>query len=224
MSSNSSFEMNKIFAAILVAGITAMFAGFLAEKLVHPKELKEDAVAIDGGEVEVGGAVQQAGPEPIMALIASADIAKGEKLSKACAACHSFDQGGPNKVGPNLWGVVGNSKAAHSGYEYSAALKSMGGAWGYLELNKFLWKPKAYMPGTKMNYNGIKNPEDRAAMIAWLRTLGSTDPLPNAAEIAAEEAELAPPAAVEEPVPAVAGVESEEAPAVASEPAPAAAP
>ncbi len=225
MSSNSSFEMNKIFAAILVAGITAMFAGFIAEQLVHPKALKEDAVAIDGGEVEQGAAAKQEGPEPIMALIASADIAKGEKLSKACAACHSFDKGGPNKVGPNLWGIVGASKAAVSGFEYSSALAGFDGAWGYLELNKFLWKPKAYVSGTKMNYNGIKNPEDRAAMIAWLHTLGSSDPLPNPAEIAAEEAELAPPVIeVEEPVPAVAGAEggepaAEEAPAAPASPA-----
>ncbi len=210
MASNSSFEMNKIFAAILVAGITAMLAGFIADKLVHPKELKEDAVAIDGADAgHGGGAVVEAMPEPIMGLIATADIARGEKLSKACAACHSFDNGGPNKVGPNLWGVVGAPKGAHGGFEYSSAMAGHGGAWGYLELNKFLWKPKKYISGTKMNYNGIKSPEDRAAMIAWLRTLGSSDPLPNEAEIAAEIAELAPPEPeVEEPEAAAAGSEA----------------
>ena len=188
----SSFEFNKVFAAILVAGLTAMLSGFIADVLVHPKELKEDAVAIEGGVVESAGAVEKKA-EPILHLIASADVARGEKLSKACAACHSFDNGGPNKVGPNLWGVVGAQKANHSGFEYSSTLAGMDGSWGYLELNQFLWKPKKYAPGTKMNYNGIKDPEDRAAMIAWLRTLGSSKALPSQSEIDAELALLAPP-------------------------------
>lgn len=190
----SSFEFNKLFAAILVAGLTAMLSGFIADKLVHPKDLEKDAVAIDGGAVAGGGPKVEKKAEPILHLIASADVARGEKLSKACAACHSFDNGGPNKVGPNLWNVMGGPKAHLSNFEYSSALASFGGAWGYIEMNQFLWKPKKYVPGTKMNYNGIKKPEDRAAMIAWLRTLSSNaDPLPNAAEIAEEIALLAPP-------------------------------
>ena len=190
----SSFEFNKLFAAILVAGITAMMTGFIADKLVHPKDLKEDAVAIDGGAVEGGGSKVEKKAEPILHLIASADVARGEKLSKACAACHSFDNGGPNKVGPNLWNSLGGPKAGKSGFSYSSAMAGAGGAWGYLEMNQFLWKPKKYMLGTKMNYNGIKKPEDRAAMIAWLRTLSSSpEPMPNAAEIAEEVSLLAPP-------------------------------
>lgn len=189
----SSFEFNKIFAAILVAGITAMLSGFIANKLVHPHDLEKDAVEIDGGAVIGSGPKKAALPEPILHLIATADVARGQKLSKACAACHSFDNGGPNKVGPNLWGIVGAPKAHSDSFGYSSTMANFGGAWGYAELNKFLWKPKKYMPGTKMNYNGLKKPEDRAAMIAWLNTLGSNDPLPNAAEIAAEAAELTPP-------------------------------
>lgn len=189
----SSFEFNKLFAAILVAGITAMLSGFIAHQLVHSKELAKDAVEIDGGAVEGGGVKKKAGPEPILHLIATADVARGEKLSKACAACHSFDQGGPHKVGPNQWDVVGAPKAGKGGFEYSSAMANAGGSWDYLALNKFLWKPKSYVPGTKMNYNGIKDPEDRAAMIAWLRTLsGSPKALPSDAQIAAEKAELAP--------------------------------
>lgn len=207
----SSFEFNKVFAAILVAGITAMLTGFIADKLVHPKDLKQDAVSIDGAVVVGGAAKVEKKAEPILHLIASADVARGEKLSKACAACHSFDNGGPNKVGPNLWGTFGSPKAAHGGFAYSSAMAGKGGAWGYLEMNQFLWKPKKYIAGTKMNYNGIKKPEDRAAMIAWLRTLGSSEPLPNAAEIAEELSVLAPPEAeaaveaVQEAVPAHGG-------------------
>ena len=187
----SSFEFNKIFAAVLVAGITAMLAGFISGKINHPHDLEKDAVEIEGSSVAGGGVTKAALPDPIMHLIASADVAKGAKLSKACAACHSFDQGGPSKLGPNLWNIAGAPKASKN-FDYSDALRSAGGAWGYDDLNKFLWKPKKAVPGTKMNYIGLKKPEDRAAMIAWLRTLGSSLALPSATEIAAEAAELAP--------------------------------
>lgn len=190
----SSFELNKIFAAVLVAGITALMGGFIAGKLIHSYELEEDAVSIEGGPVAGGGAAKVAMAEPVLHLIATADIAKGEKLSKACAACHSFDKGGPAKVGPNMYNIVGASKGAKDGFAYSEALLETGGRWNYLSLNKFFWKPKKYAPGTKMNYIGLRKPEDRAAMIAWLRTLSdSPKPLPSQAEIAAELAELAPP-------------------------------
>jgi cytochrome c len=170
-----------------------MLAGFVAEVLVHPHELEEDAVSIDGGAVETAAIAGPTGPEPILHLIAGADVARGEKLSKACAACHSFDQGGPNKVGPNLWGIVNAAKAHLDSFAYSEAMETFGGSWNYASLNKFLYKPKDYIPGTKMNYVGIKKPEDRAAMVAWLRTLaGSPAALPSEGDIAAEKAELAP--------------------------------
>jgi len=190
-----SMEKNKIFAAVLCAGIVAMLSGFVANKLVHPHNLHEDAVAIESLDgAASGGPKKEKLPEPVLHLVATADVAKGEKLSKACAACHSFDQGGPHKVGPNIYNIVGAPKAGKSGFEYSSALSGIGGAWGYEDLNKFLWKPKKYAPGTKMNYNGLKKPGDRAALIAWLRTKGfSGVSLPSEAEIAAEAAELSPP-------------------------------
>ena len=190
-----SMEKNKIFAAILCAGIMAMLSGFFAEKLVHPHIPDEDAVPIEGVEVVAGGGPAKPQlPEPILELIAEADVAKGEKLSKACAACHSFEQGGPNKVGPNLYAMVGGPVAGKSGFEYSTAMAEHGGAWSYEDLNFFLWKPKKFIEGTKMQYIGLKKPKDRAAMIAWLRTQGASSfPLPSAAEIEAEKAALAPP-------------------------------
>jgi cytochrome c len=199
----NSFEFNKIFAAVLVAGIVAMLGGFIAGKVVHPNLSGEDAVPIEGiASVGGGAAAGPKGPEPIMALIAAADIAKGEKLSKACAACHSFDQGGPNKVGPNLYAVMGGPLAHIAGFEYSAALKEHGGKWDYDAMNHFLYKPKDYIKGTKMNYAGLKKPEDRAALIAWLRTQGSSGyALPTDAQIAAEIAALAPPAPAAEEAP-----------------------
>jgi len=188
-------ESNKIFAAILIAGIVAMLGGFIAKLLVHPKEPAKDAVPIEGEVVAATGIPQKPEkPKPILHLIATAEVARGEKLSRACAACHSFNKGGPNKVGPNLWGTVGAEKGHIKGFAYSDALMAKGGEWTYLALNKFLWKPKEYIPGTKMNYIGLKKPEDRAAMVAWLRTLADTpQPLPGEAQIAAEKEELAPP-------------------------------
>jgi len=193
-------EFNKIFAAILVAGIAAMMAGFWSEKLVKPEKLKENAFPIEVTEdAGAGGVKVEKKAEPVLALLAEADIARGQKLSKACAACHSYDNGGPNGVGPNMWGVVGRTKQSVDGFKYSGALNANGeNVWTYAALNEFLWKPKKYAPGTKMNYAGLKKPEDRAAMIAWLRTLDSSPkPMPSATEIAAEEAKLLPPKAEE---------------------------
>lgn len=190
-------EFNKIFAAVLVAGIIACLGAFLAKALVHPHKTHEFAYNIEVAEVAADGAAKPAGPDPILSLIAAADVAKGEKVAKACAACHTFNKGGANGVGPNLWNTVGGPKDHVAGFAYSGALLEKGGnTWTYAELNKFLWKPKAYAPATKMSFAGLKKPEDRAAVIAWLRTQAeSPKGLPSDGEIAAENAELAPPEA-----------------------------
>lgn len=187
-------EFNKIFAAVLVAAIIACLAGFISGKLVHPHELEETAYHIEAVD-SVGGAIAgPTGPEPILALIADADVARGETLSRACAACHTFDRGGADGTGPHLWNAMTRGVAQVSGFAYSDAMAAHGGQWTYAELNHFLWKPKEAVPGTKMNFIGLKKPEDRAALIAWLRTLNDNPPgLPSEAEIAAEQAELAPP-------------------------------
>ena len=189
-----SLESNKIFAAICIALIAAWLTTFIAEKAVSPKKLEKDAVEIEGATIAGAGAPAKPQlPDPMLHLIATADIARGQKLSKACAACHSFDQGGPNKVGPNLWNIVNRSKASYAGFKYSNALKEKGGKWDYQNLGHFLWKPKKYAKGTTMNYLGIKKPEDRAALVAWLATLSSSPAgAPSTAQIAAEKAAFAP--------------------------------
>jgi cytochrome c len=186
-------EFNKIFAAILVAGIIAMLSGFISKQIVHAEKPEKNAFEIAAAE-DTGGAGggKAAGPEPILAMLASADAARGEKVAKACAACHTFVKGGPNGVGPNLWGVVGGPKQHAAGFAYSGALIKQGGdKWTYEELNKFLWKPKAYAPETKMSFAGVKKADDRAALIAWLRQQADFPPaLPSEADIKAETAAL----------------------------------
>ena len=189
-------KFNKIFAGVLLAGLLLM-AGIKAGDILVPSH---DSHGHGGGEhknsypIEVAdlgdaGAVvaAPAGPEPILALLAEADIAAGMKLAKICTACHVFEEGGANKVGPVLWNIVNADKGAIDGFGYSTALAAFGGGWDYASLNAFLYKPKAYIEGTKMNFAGLKKPKDRANMIAYLRSLsGAPAALPTDAEIASE--------------------------------------
>lgn len=193
-----NLKANMAFAALLSAGILAMASGKVADIFVHPKHLEKDAVAVEAMEGGAGGGTAAAAmPEPILALIATADIERGKGVAKACAACHKFEKGGANGVGPGLYGIVGHKKQAHPGFEYSGVLDDQGGdTWTYEELNKFLWKPKAYNKGTKMTYAGIKKPEDRAALIAYLRSMSDSPAgLPSQGEIDQEAKDLAPPVA-----------------------------
>ena len=182
-------RLNKVFAGFICAGLLIMAGVQIAHILVPEQQLSENSYVIDVPEVtEVADAApQDIGPEPILALLASANVAAGEKLAKKCTACHVFEAGGANKVGPALWGVVNKAKASVDGFAYSAALSGFGGAWDYQSLNAFLAKPKAYISGTKMNFAGLKKPEDRANMVAWMRTMADSQaPWPSVEDIAAE--------------------------------------
>jgi cytochrome c len=185
-------EFNKIFAALLTAGLVASMASFISREVVHPHMPHESAIEIEGVEAHGSGEpAAPAGPEPVLGLLASADAAAGQASARACTACHSFEQGGPNKVGPNLYNIVNAHQAHLDSFSYSASLAGLGGEWSYEELNKFLFKPKDYVPGTKMNFIGLKDPQDRANIIAYLRSLsGSPAPLPDDARIEAEKAAL----------------------------------
>ena len=114
--------------------------------------------------------------ESIGTLLASASSAKGKKVARKCVACHSFKKGGKNKIGPNLYDIMGSKRATAVGYNYSKALKKIGGRWGFSDMDKFLLKPKKFLPGTKMSFKGIKNASDRAAIILFLRSF-SENPL-----------------------------------------------
>lgn len=182
-----SLEMNKIAAAVLTGGIVAMLSGFVAGKLYHPEQLEEPAfrVALPEG----GAAPQPEEPtlEPILGLLATADIAAGERAARACVACHTFEKGGANKVGPNLWNIVNEEFAHIDGFNYSDTLEQMkaeGKRWTYSDLNAFLENPRAYAPGTRMTYAGMRQTQRRADLIAYMRTFADEEaPLPTQEEI-----------------------------------------
>ncbi len=186
-----SLEFNKIFGAVLTAGIAFVGLGILSDDLVHPTRLEHSALNIKGSDAPtpVASSPAQAPVPPLAPLLVKAVPADGEALTKKiCVACHNFNEGGANKVGPALYGVVGRPQASAAGYTYSSALKGHTGKWTYAELNKWLLKPAAYAPGTKMAYAGISNDQIRADVIDYLRTLSpSPEPLPTAADAAAEE-------------------------------------
>ena len=188
----SDLGMNKLAAGVICGGLLIMGGIKGADVLLPHQTLEQNAYPIevaDTGASTAQVASAPAGPEPILAMLATADIAAGQKLAKKCTACHSFDGGGPAKVGPNLYNIVNAAAARDSGFSYSEAMAGMGGEWNYSNLNGFLHKPKKWLAGTKMNFAGLKKPKDRANLIAWLRSLSAAPvALPSDEDIAAEEA------------------------------------
>jgi cytochrome c len=175
--------VNKVFGAVTAAGMLALVCGLIAEILVHPHEIEEPVYVVAGsetGETQEVAAEEPAAPVEIAPLLAAADPAAGENIFKKCKACHTAEKGGANKVGPNLWDVVGRNHGAVDGFNYSSAMQEHSGeAWTYQALSEFLKRPRDAIQGTKMNFAGIKKPEDRADLIAYLRSLSdSPQPLP----------------------------------------------
>jgi cytochrome c len=181
----ASLEMNKIAGAILTAGLIAMLSGFVAEELVRPQQ------ATTEGPAGAAAPAPTAPPaiEPVSPLLAKADASAGQQTAKQCQTCHDFTKGGPNKVGPNLWGIVGSHPADVASYSFSDAMKARKDkTWTFEELNKFLAGPRNFIPGTKMTFAGLPKLQDRANVIAWLRQQSDQPlPLPSDADIAAAQ-------------------------------------
>jgi cytochrome c len=116
-------------------------------------------------------------PEPDLGtLLASADANAGKEKVQVCKTCHNFEAGAPDRIGPDLWQVVGRDIASRPGFAYSTAMVSQQGNWTYEKLYDFLAHPSRTVPGTKMGFAGLRKPEDRAAVIKYLSTLGGTPP------------------------------------------------
>jgi cytochrome c len=180
----NSFELNKILGAVLGTCLILLALNIGASALFTPVAPAKPGYAIATATKEgAGGHAAPAEPQkPLPVLLASANVDKGKNTAKQCQACHTFEKGGPNRVGPNLWNVVDDERGKdRGGFNFSQAMKAKGGKWTFDELNKFLKSPREYIPGTAMTFAGITNDQQRADVIAYLDTLSDSPvPLPKA--------------------------------------------
>ena len=173
-----SLEFNKIAGAVLATGLLVLGLKNFGSELFKTEAPEKAGYVIEVAQAATTDAAAAVKAEPLPVLLAKADVGKGMAGAKACAACHNFEKGGANKVGPALWNVVGRKMGSADGFSYSDGFKAMGDKpWEFDALDAWLKAPKEYIPGTKMAFGGIRNDQDRANVIAYLDSL-SDAPLP----------------------------------------------
>ena len=223
----SDLTFNKIAGAVLATGL-AVFLLREVSSIVFEKEPPEKAgYAIAVADTGEGGGAAPEAPIDWGTVLPTADIEAGKAISAKCQSCHNFDPAGTNGTGPGLFGVVGRKPGSHPGFSYSQGMQDFGAkqpVWDYEHLNAFLSGPQKYISGTKMTFVGLKKPEDRIAIIAYLHSLGSTLPFPkpNPAAAAAPAAAAGAAPAAGAAAPAAGGDKAAAAPAAGAAPAPAA--
>jgi cytochrome c len=202
------FQLNKIAGAVLGTLLFVQVVALTSDAIFSQHKPAKPGDNLPAAQEAAVPEAKSAPEVPLPQLLAKADPKKGEDETKPCQACHNFEKGAGVKIGPPLWGVVGRPRASVPGFDYSAAMKAKGGTWTFDELFQFIKDPQAYIPGTKMTFTGEPDPQKRADIIAYLRTL-SDNPLP------------LPKAAAASPTPAATPPTAAKPPAAAAPPAPA---
>jgi cytochrome c len=175
-----SFEINKIVAAVLLVALLVIGIGKLSNVIFYVEKPEKPGYAVEVQQASTSTtatATVEDKTVDIAALMALGDVNAGEQIFKKCAACHSINQGGANKIGPALYNVVGRKIGSVADYKYSNAFVEYGKEWNFEELNGFLIKPSKWIKGTKMAYAGLRKEEDRASIIKYLNQ-NSDSPLP----------------------------------------------
>ena len=173
--------MNKIIASIILAVILVLGINKITDKIFYVEKLEKSAYQVANlsttATTKTTSTDSNIKSGDIMALIVLANVAEGEKVFKKCAACHTIAKGGANKIGPNLFGILGKQAGSVSDYKYSKAMTTHGKSWSFEEMNGFLTKPKVWIKGTKMTFLGLKKETERAAVILYMNK-NTTNPLP----------------------------------------------
>jgi len=167
-------NFNTVAGCVLASALFAMVIGKVSNAVVHPHMPAKPAINVPAAaESAAASSAAPAELAPIEPKLAGANADAGKALfQKQCFTCHTTDKGGANKVGPNLWAVIGRKKAGHDGFSYSSALQAKGGNWSVEDINHMIFKPTAYVRGTKMAFAGLGKEQERADVIAFLKTLG----------------------------------------------------
>ena len=171
--------MNKIIVSIVLAIVLILGINKITDTIYYVEKPEKSAYQVTTVASSTSTKTNSENSEPgnIMALFASTSAADGAKIFKKCLACHSIEKGGPNKIGPNIFGVLNRRAGSVSGYKYSKAMTAYGKVWSFEEMNSFLTKSKDWIKGTKMSFIGLRSAKDRAAVILYLNE--KTDsPLP----------------------------------------------
>jgi cytochrome c len=177
-----SFEWNKIAGAVLATVMFVLVIKFASDAIFEAPVPAKPGYVVEGVTEEASNASAPAAPveealPDFGTVLPAADAAAGQKVSTRCEQCHDLSKGGPNKIGPNLWGVIGRARASHPGFAYSSGMSADHAPWTFDKIFRFVKSPQAYVPGTKMSFAGITSAKDRINLIAWLRTQ-SDSPLP----------------------------------------------